>query len=884
MSIANITNGELGSSVRSKLNAVIAAVNNFTNAYLQTNNNANNGIVGVNSAGTLFNTGWKQSVVTGALLYFGTAGTALASTNAFSIGKGNNHDLSVATAFSKTTYGADYLDFDYQGADASYSKVHLQNELINFANFNATTGYAFELDLQAERFLVTSDCPSFAGIQYNADHSANYTARSLVDKGYVTSVTTGFLHLSGGTMTGSIKIPQGTGVDFYNASATTLQSGITYNGNVTYFIAFQASQRLRMDWEYIDVWANVVNIGKTTYLDVNSTAGTMTVGSSTSGFSMKYAADYSPNYTSRSLVDYAYVNSLVSTTSSAYLPLAGGTMTGAIYYSGTPTADSELVNRSYVWDLVNGLDYKEHVAVATTANITLSGVQTIDGVAGAVDFRVLVKNQTTATENGIYLMKSGAWVRATDGDSGVDLEWAVVPVSGGSQSGKLFRCNQTGITLGSTSISFSEWVSGTYYAGSYLSLTGSTFNIDFSTFSTTQITEGTNLYHTTARVRNSITASGGISYNSTTGDISMSAASSSVNGYLTSSDWTAFDAKNNLTQNHIAYGNASNKIVGSADFTFDGTKVSMANGINLIQGAYAGTSIYGSLKNTSGVIRWIDLVADSRDTAKNVFWVESSEASTNGSTTVVAQGRASEVKMGIQSNNSVNSSLFITSLNDATFGFNAGSSVTDISINKSFRPTSTTLNLGSTNRSWLTGYINSIISVGNSGTLLTDVRTMTTEYTLFNFSTGSATGNSNNSFKQVYNFTNDAGTTTYFIGANLRVKNIVTPTAGAQEVGFLFETNYNGTVAERFRINGTGILLPEGHSLVTGTTTGTKICTTTTQKLSFWNATPIVQPTTGVAASTFTANSGTAVNDASTFDGYTMGQVVKALRNVGLLA
>lgn len=68
------------------------------------------------------------------------------------------------------------------------------------------------------------------------------------------------------------------------------------------------------------------------------------------------------------------------------------------------------------------------------------------------------------------------------------------------------------------------------------------------------------------------------------------------------------------------------------------------------------------------------------------------------------------------------------------------------------------------------------------------------------------------------------------------------------------------------------------------TTTGTKIATATSQKLSFWNATPIIQPTTGVAGATFVAGAGTAVNDASTFDGYTIKQVVKALRNIGLLA
>lgn len=71
---------------------------------------------------------------------------------------------------------------------------------------------------------------------------------------------------------------------------------------------------------------------------------------------------------------------------------------------------------------------------------------------------------------------------------------------------------------------------------------------------------------------------------------------------------------------------------------------------------------------------------------------------------------------------------------------------------------------------------------------------------------------------------------------------------------------------------------------VYGTTTGTKHGTATTQKQAFWNATPIVQPTTGVAAATLVSNGGTTLTSTDTFDGYTLLQVVKALRNTGLLA
>jgi hypothetical protein len=76
----------------------------------------------------------------------------------------------------------------------------------------------------------------------------------------------------------------------------------------------------------------------------------------------------------------------------------------------------------------------------------------------------------------------------------------------------------------------------------------------------------------------------------------------------------------------------------------------------------------------------------------------------------------------------------------------------------------------------------------------------------------------------------------------------------------------------------------DGLNIAFGTTNGTKIGTATTQKISFWNATPIVQPTTAVAAAAFVANTSLIANDTATFDGYTIGQIVKALRNTGILA
>lgn len=92
------------------------------------------------------------------------------------------------------------------------------------------------------------------------------------------------------------------------------------------------------------------------------------------------------------------------------------------------------------------------------------------------------------------------------------------------------------------------------------------------------------------------------------------------------------------------------------------------------------------------------------------------------------------------------------------------------------------------------------------------------------------------------------------------------------------------SLATRLTIDSAGLTVADAMNVVLNGTTGTKFGTATSQKFSVWNATPIVQPTTGVAASTFVANTSGTVNDTATWDSYTIGQVVKALRNIGLLA
>jgi len=111
---------------------------------------------------------------------------------------------------------------------------------------------------------------------------------------------------------------------------------------------------------------------------------------------------------------------------------------------------------------VGELGWKQIARVATTANITLSGEQTIDGVSAVAGDRALVKDQTTPAENGIYVVASGAWSRAEDADADIELRRAFITVrEGTANAGKLYRnTNASAITVGVTGVTYSEFTGG----------------------------------------------------------------------------------------------------------------------------------------------------------------------------------------------------------------------------------------------------------------------------------------------------------------------------------------------------------------------------------------------------------------------------------------
>lgn len=172
------------------------------------------------------------------------------------------------------------------------------------------------------------------------------------------------------------------------------------------------------------------------------------------------------------------------------LNLTGGTLTGNLSLDGnsitnlaTPVAATDAANKSYVDSVASGLSVKQAVRVATTANITLEGNPTIDGVTVADGDRVLVKNQNAQAENGIYVVAAGAWARATDFDEPGEITGGefVFVKEGTSQADTGWVVATPNSAIGTIGTDPILWVqfsaAGVIQAGDGLTQTGNTFNV-----------------------------------------------------------------------------------------------------------------------------------------------------------------------------------------------------------------------------------------------------------------------------------------------------------------------------------------------------------------------------------------------------------------------
>ena len=176
-----------------------------------------------------------------------------------------------------------------------------------------------------------------------------------------------------------------------------------------------------------------------------------------------------------------------------YVPLnkAGDTLTGFLTLNSDPTNQLHAVTKRYVDNLIQGLDIKQSVKAATTTNITLSGApQTIDGVTMNIGERILVKNQTDTTQNGIYIVQSSSWLRSSDSSDGSTITpgmFLFIEQGTSNADSGWVMTGDTSITIGSSAITFTQFSgAGQIIAGTGLSKNGNTLSI-----TNTGVTAGT---------------------------------------------------------------------------------------------------------------------------------------------------------------------------------------------------------------------------------------------------------------------------------------------------------------------------------------------------------------------------------------------------------
>ena len=123
----------------------------------------------------------------------------------------------------------------------------------------------------------------------------------------------------------------------------------------------------------------------------------------------------------------------------------------------SPSSNGDAATKSYVDSLVEGLAWKDSCRVATQSNLNLSSPgATIDGITMASQDRVLVRSQTTASQNGIYVWNgsSSAMTRSLDANTFAELEQAVTTIEEGTSAGSSYRQDQVNGTIDSSTVTW----------------------------------------------------------------------------------------------------------------------------------------------------------------------------------------------------------------------------------------------------------------------------------------------------------------------------------------------------------------------------------------------------------------------------------------------
>jgi hypothetical protein len=244
----------------------------------------------------------------------------------------------------------------------------------------------------------------------------------------------------------------------------------------------------------------------------------------------------------------------------------GSTMTGYLTLNADPSQALHAATKQYVDGVAEGLHVHASAVAATTANINLStdveNGDVLDGVTLSTGDRILVKNQTTQSQNGIYVVAaSGAPSRAADFDSPAEIDGGdfIFVIGGTTQDNTGWVQTNIVGTIGTDPIAFSQFSgSGTYTAGNGLTLTGNAFSINTGT--TVDLSTSQTLTNKTVNLSNN----------------TLSGTLSEFNTALSGADFASLAGAETLTNKTVALG--SNTVSGTlAEFNTAVTDADLAS-------------------------------------------------------------------------------------------------------------------------------------------------------------------------------------------------------------------------------------------------------------------------------------------------------------------
>jgi len=447
-----------------------------------------------------------------------------------------------------------------------------------------------------------SGSPTNGTLRYNTDVALleaylNGAWTSLASGSGVTSVATG-TGLTGGpiTSTGTISIANtGVSAGSYTAANITVNAQgqiTTASSNSSLVTSFSAGST--------GFTPNTATTGAVTLAGVlvpsngGTGAATLTGYVYGNGTGTMTAATTIPNagLTNSSVT----VGTTAISLGSSSLTLGGLT---SVAVTQDPVSALQLATKQYVDAVAQGLDPKASCVAATTANITLSGTQTIDGVALIASDRCLVKDQTLSQNNGIYLVAAGAWTRATDMDSWTEVPGAFTFIEQGTlyaDTGWVCTSNAGG-TLGTTPITWVQFAGvGSYTAGTGLTLTGTQFSITNTAVTAAAYGSASSVPTFTVNAQGQLTlaANASIAINGnqiTSGTVAVANGGTGATNANdartnlvaaksgTNSDITELYALNG-TSYGVAYQNAGNQLIMGSALTFDGSMLFVPGGIS----------------------------------------------------------------------------------------------------------------------------------------------------------------------------------------------------------------------------------------------------------------------------------------------------------------